>query len=144
MLHCLAISSLPDANTPPKETPPDKEQGQANTSHEPPSHHPASRPPQSALPAWESCGRRVPKERADFFEFVLCNVIFAALALSGVLIRSERMRTVRARRLAARIGVGLRRASSGSWVAMGGRGAAVAPEDNAEEEGLMRAEASGS
>ena len=35
-------------------------------------------------PAWESCGRLVPKERADFFEFVLCNVIFAALALAGV------------------------------------------------------------
>ncbi len=54
-------------------------------------------------------------ERADFFEFVLTNVIFTALALVGVLLRGERMRAVQARRLAARIGVGLRRASSGNW-----------------------------
>ena len=86
---------------------------------DPPHRNPAARPPDSSLPAYESCGRIVEKERADFFEFVLTNVIFAALALSGVLIRSERMRTVRARRLAARIGVGLRRAS-GSWRAVGG------------------------
>ena len=56
------------------------------------------------------------KERADFFEFVLSNLIFAALAIAGVLVRSERMRVVRARRLAARIGVTLRRASSGLGV----------------------------
>ena len=67
--------------------------------------------PDDEVPAWESCGRIPSKERADFFEFVLCNVIFAALAIAGVLIRSEKMRVVRARRLAARIGVTLRRAS---------------------------------
>lgn len=71
--------------------------------------------PDKPLPAYESCGRITAVERADFFEFVLTNVIFAALALAGVLLRGERMRAVQARRLAARIGVGLRRASSGNW-----------------------------
>lgn len=95
--------------------------------------HPGSKPPQSALPAWESCGRLVPKERADFFEFVLSNVIFAALALTVVLVRSERMRTVRARRLAARIGVGLRRASSGGLAALGEMGSVLSrPEQRGE------------
>ena len=133
LLHCLAVSE-PGAND------------IANYDHgsEPPVGHPANKPPQSALPAWESCGRRVPKERADFFEFVLCNIIFAALALSGVLIRSERMRAVRARRLAARIGVGIRRVSSGSLAAFEGMGAALTQDDredelrNQEGEGLLR------
>ena len=104
-------------------------------------------------PAWESCGRLVPKERADFFEFVLCNVIFAALALAGVLVRSVRMRVARARRLAARIGVGLvRRASGGTWALSGlgaggsGGGAGAGPSavrDGQEREELMRHEDSG-
>jgi len=76
--------------------------------------HPGQNP-DMPLPAYESCGRVTAVERADFFEFVLTNVIFAALALVGVLLRGERMRAVQARRLAARIGVGLRRASSGNW-----------------------------
>ncbi|EJD05424.1 uncharacterized protein FOMMEDRAFT_165854 [Fomitiporia mediterranea MF3/22] len=144
LLHCRVVSSsTPNNDVQDSENAPDRTDGAAES---PPSHNPADRPPQSALPAWESCGRRVPKERADFFEFVLCNVIFAALALTGVLIRSERMRAVRARRLAARIGVGLRRASSGSWAAMGGMGAALVGTDaqSAEGEELMREDASGS
>ncbi|KLO16108.1 hypothetical protein SCHPADRAFT_823658, partial [Schizopora paradoxa] len=79
-----------------------------------PSAHPGQNP-DKPLPAYESCGRITAVERADFFEFVLTNVIFAALALVGVLLRGERMRAVQAKRLAARIGVGLRRASSGNW-----------------------------
>lgn len=42
---------------------------------------------------------------------------------------------MRARRLAARIGVGLRRASSGSWRVMGG---ALVGADRQEGETLMR------
>jgi hypothetical protein len=78
---------------------------------------PAVTRPEDEVEAWESCGRIPSKERADFFEFVLSNMIFASLAIAGVLVRSERMRVVRARRLAARIGVTLRRASSGLGVA---------------------------
>ena len=148
LLHCVSVSSVLESDKPAPDTRPEGEtddNGNNNIPHVPPPHHPASRPPQSALPAYESCGRQVPKERADFLEFVLCNIIFVALALTGVLIRSERMRAVRARRLAARIGVGLRRASSGSWAAVGGMGAAlVEAEARSEEAQLMRDDDSGS
>ncbi|KAJ7089258.1 hypothetical protein B0H15DRAFT_1022178 [Mycena belliarum] len=56
--------------------------------------------------AWAACGRSVVTERADFLEFVACNVLFAALALFGVHTRARRMRALQARQLAARIGVG--------------------------------------
>ncbi|KAF7348533.1 hypothetical protein MVEN_01370800 [Mycena venus] len=56
--------------------------------------------------AWAACGRIVPQERADFFEFVACNLLFAAVALFGVYTRSRRMRALQARQLAARIGLG--------------------------------------
>ncbi|KAF7320139.1 hypothetical protein MKEN_00798400 [Mycena kentingensis (nom. inval.)] len=55
--------------------------------------------------AWASCGRIVAQERADFFEFVACNVLFAAVALFGVFTRARRMRLRQARQLAARIGL---------------------------------------
>ncbi|KAJ7698642.1 hypothetical protein B0H17DRAFT_927283 [Mycena rosella] len=58
--------------------------------------------------AWAACGRIVAQERADFLEFVACNVLFAALALFGVFTRARRMRTLQARQLAARIGLGRR------------------------------------
>ncbi|KAF7310471.1 hypothetical protein HMN09_00589500 [Mycena chlorophos] len=56
--------------------------------------------------AWASCGRIVAQERADFIEFVACNVLFAAVALFGVFTRARRMRMMQARQLAARIGLG--------------------------------------
>ncbi|KAJ7150984.1 hypothetical protein C8R43DRAFT_1005834 [Mycena crocata] len=56
--------------------------------------------------AWAACGRIVAQERADFFEFVGCNVFFAALALFGVFSRARRMQALQARQLAARIGLG--------------------------------------
>lgn len=114
-----------DGGKPPYDRPRQEDEGGDS-----PHYNPGSKPPQTSLPAYESCGRIVEKERADFFEFVLTNVIFAALALTGVLIRSERMRAVRARRLAARIGVGLRRASSGSWRAMSGSFSNQADSEN--------------
>lgn len=57
------------------------------------------------LPAWESCGRIVSKERADFYEFVACNVAFALIALGVLFFRSRRMQVNQARQLAARIGL---------------------------------------
>ncbi|KAJ6532711.1 hypothetical protein DFH09DRAFT_132849 [Mycena vulgaris] len=56
--------------------------------------------------AWAACGRIIAQERADFLEFVACNVLFAALALFGVSTRARRMRILQARQLAARIGLG--------------------------------------
>ncbi|KAJ7255288.1 hypothetical protein C8J57DRAFT_1075621, partial [Mycena rebaudengoi] len=58
--------------------------------------------------AWASCGRSPMQERADFYEFVACNVLFAAVALFGVVVRSRRQRAIQARTLAARIGVARR------------------------------------
>ena len=81
--------------------------------HPPPNEPPSNRPPNSdldappgELTAWESCGRIVPKERADFFEFVGCNLIFALVALGVLVLRMKRVRMSQARWLAARIGVG--------------------------------------
>ncbi|KAF7306458.1 Pleiotropic drug resistance ABC transporter protein [Mycena indigotica] len=56
--------------------------------------------------AWAPCGRSVAQERADFLEFVACNVIFAAVAVFGVVTRARRMQLMQARTLAARIGLG--------------------------------------
>ncbi|KAH9941119.1 uncharacterized protein BXZ73DRAFT_75091 [Epithele typhae] len=33
------------------------------------------------IPAWESCGRIVERERADFYEFLACNAFLALLAV---------------------------------------------------------------
>ncbi|KAJ7577564.1 hypothetical protein C8J56DRAFT_798918, partial [Mycena floridula] len=66
--------------------------------------------------AWESCGRIVKQERADFYEFVACNVLFVAVALAILFARSRRLEMMHARQLAARIGLvrgGLVRAGIG-------------------------------
>jgi len=56
-------------------------------------------------PAWQQCGRIPAQERADFYEFVGCNMLFAAAAIGVTLIRSRRVEAHQARRLAARIGL---------------------------------------
>ncbi|KAI0053161.1 hypothetical protein FA95DRAFT_1674566 [Auriscalpium vulgare] len=98
LVHCSAQapSSLPPDSLP----------------HEPlrpPSHDtsgpPESQPQQGETPAWESCGRIVEQERADFLEFVACNVLFVGGALFLVLARTKRLRAQQARQLAARIGL---------------------------------------
>ncbi|KAG6901342.1 hypothetical protein C0995_013305 [Termitomyces sp. Mi166 len=61
--------------------------------------------PEGETPAWGSCGRIVAQERADFFEFVACNITFAAIALVVLFARSKRLRLLQARQLAARIGI---------------------------------------
>ncbi|KAG6836736.1 hypothetical protein H0H93_004142 [Arthromyces matolae] len=61
--------------------------------------------PEGETPAWGACGRIVSQERADFFEFVACNIIFAAIALVVLFARSKRLQLLQARQLAARIGV---------------------------------------
>jgi len=57
------------------------------------------------IPAWQSCGRIVSKERSDYFEFILCNAFFAAVALAMLFARTRRMEIMHARQLAARIGL---------------------------------------
>ncbi|KAJ3901545.1 hypothetical protein F5879DRAFT_967866 [Lentinula edodes] len=71
------------------------------------SPHPSSRPSTKVgeTPAWESCGRIISRERADFYEFVACNVLFAVGAMLVVYIRSRRRHALQARQLAARIGL---------------------------------------
>lgn len=75
----------------------------------PPSQQIDDRPPHSKIkgeiPAWQSCGRIVSKERSDYFEFILCNALFAAGALVILFARSRRMEILHARQLAARIGL---------------------------------------
>jgi len=66
------------------------------------SPHPGSK---GEMPAWQSCGRIVSKERSDYFEFILCNALFAAGALAMLFARSRRMEIMHARQLAARIGL---------------------------------------
>ncbi|KAI9460778.1 hypothetical protein HD554DRAFT_2028557 [Boletus coccyginus] len=70
-----------------------------------PTFTPSSLPIQGETPAWQSCGRIIARERADFYEFVACNLLFAAVALSIALVRSRAVEARQARRVAARIGL---------------------------------------
>ncbi|KAF9069513.1 hypothetical protein BDP27DRAFT_1222513 [Rhodocollybia butyracea] len=69
-----------------------------------PGPHPPIRPV-GETPAWESCGRIISQERADFYEFIACNVLFALCAILVVYVRSRRRHALHARQLAARIGL---------------------------------------
>ncbi|KAI9062218.1 hypothetical protein FKP32DRAFT_1593792 [Trametes sanguinea] len=62
---------------------------------------------------WESCGRIVEKERADFYEFFASNLFLAVAAIAVVLARTKRLQAMQARQLAARIG--LVRGNPGGW-----------------------------
>ncbi|CAL1708885.1 unnamed protein product [Somion occarium] len=98
LMHCYPASSPP----------PDSHSHPSNISHEPGSSH------QGETPGWESCGRIVEKERADFYEFFACNLVIAAIAVFVVFARSRRLQAMQARQLAARIG--LTRGTPGGWV----------------------------
>ena len=67
--------------------------------------HESSQQSAGEILAWESCGRIVPKERADFYEFVACNVVFAIVSFIVLFFRSRRIQVMQARQLAARIGL---------------------------------------
>ncbi|KAI0070997.1 hypothetical protein K474DRAFT_697446 [Panus rudis PR-1116 ss-1] len=87
-----------------------------NTSTSPDIHSGPSNPQESRKGetiGWESCGRIVEKERADFYEFVACNLVIAAVAIFVVFARSKRLQAMQARQLAARIG--LTRGNPGGW-----------------------------
>ncbi|KIM42310.1 hypothetical protein M413DRAFT_444737, partial [Hebeloma cylindrosporum] len=103
LMHCINSTFAPIPH-PPSNTPPPNRPSPPSSHSVPDSVDPNA--PPGELPAWESCGRLVPKERADFFEFVGCNLIFALVALGVLFVRMKRVRMSQARWLAARIGVG--------------------------------------
>ena len=70
-----------------------------------PIDHPNSPHPEGEILAWESCGRIPSNERADFYEFVACNVVFALISLCILFLRSRRLQLMQARQLAVRIGL---------------------------------------
>ncbi|KAH7882391.1 hypothetical protein F5I97DRAFT_358417 [Phlebopus sp. FC_14] len=70
-----------------------------------PTTTPSATPTQGETPAWQSCGRIPAQERADFYEFVACNMLFCAAAVAVALVRSKVVEARQARRLAARIGL---------------------------------------
>jgi hypothetical protein len=76
-------------------------------------------PPKGETLAWGACGRIITQERADFYEFVACNIFLAVVAILIVLLRSRRLHALQARQLAARIG--LIRGGGGSGYGLGRR-----------------------
>ncbi|EGG05223.1 uncharacterized protein MELLADRAFT_107818 [Melampsora larici-populina 98AG31] len=57
------------------------------------------------FPTWEACERVVSKERADFYEFFLCNVIITILSLVTYVLRTRLLINRQYSKLAARIGL---------------------------------------
>ncbi|RPD71767.1 hypothetical protein L226DRAFT_426969, partial [Lentinus tigrinus ALCF2SS1-7] len=89
LMHCVPASSTTTPGTSPTL----------------PHNHSPTESPQGEIPAWESCGRIVEKERADFYEFFACNLFVGVLAIAILLARSKRLQALQARQLAARIGL---------------------------------------
>jgi len=61
------------------------------------------RPVEGGSNTWEPCGKIVSAERADYWEFVLCNVVFATVCLFIVFTRTRRIAAVHYKNLVARI-----------------------------------------
>ncbi|PVG01892.1 hypothetical protein CPB86DRAFT_751874 [Serendipita vermifera] len=68
-------------------------------------HGPGSHPILGEIPAWETCGRIVGQETADFWEFVLCMGALSLVSLFILYTRSRRVTALRRRALVARIGI---------------------------------------
>ena len=90
LMHCINSTSITPEQTQPPNGPID---------------HPDAPHPEGEILAWESCGRIPARERADFYEFVACNVVFALISLCILFLRSRRLQLMQARQLAARIGL---------------------------------------
>ncbi|KAF5390033.1 hypothetical protein D9757_003880 [Collybiopsis confluens] len=115
LMHCQNATSSPHRPKPHhkfRRIPPPQQQYQGDLNPFPVASDESSQrpplPPPSTIgetPAWESCGRIVSQERADFYEFVACNLLFAIGAILVVYIRSRRRHVMQARQLAARIGL---------------------------------------
>jgi hypothetical protein len=94
-MHCADSTTIPSSDDSP---------GHPANRPAPP-HHTQAQHPKGETLAWEACGRIVEQERADFYEFVACNVLFAIVALFILFTRSKRLHAMQARQLAARIGI---------------------------------------
>ncbi|KAI0824827.1 hypothetical protein BC628DRAFT_1321476 [Trametes gibbosa] len=99
LMHCLPTTSVPGKVQAPDINP------SAPTS--------PSQSSQGETLGWESCGRIVEKERADFYEFFACNLFIGIVGITVVLAQSKRLQALQARNLAARIG--LVRGTPGGW-----------------------------
>lgn len=100
LMHCINSTTIPSPS--PEQT--SRPNG--------PIDHPNAPHAEGEILAWESCGRIPAKERADFYEFVACNVVFALISLCILFLRSRRLQLMQARQLAARIGL-IRESGSG-------------------------------
>lgn len=96
-MHCVNVTDHDSSS-------PGHPQSDPHNPHSPPSHDSQIHPAGEVL-AWESCGRIVERERADFYEFVAVNVVFAIIAMGVLFFRSRRLELMQARQLAARIGL---------------------------------------
>ena len=96
LMHCINSTAIAQ---------PSSEETQPSSNVKGPADHPNTPHPEGEILAWESCGRIPARERADFYEFVACNVVFALISLCVVFIRSRRLQLMQARQLAARIGL---------------------------------------
>lgn len=105
LMHCLNITSSAAPPPPSRQAGPPPQHPPDRVPAGQPPHHEQSQHPQGETLAWESCGRIVSQEVADFYEFVACNVLFAILALFVLFARSKRLQAMQARQLAARIGL---------------------------------------
>ena len=96
LMHCLNSTTI---------KPSSPEQTQPASQSNGPAEHPNAPHPEGEILAWESCGRIPSRERADFYEFIACNVVFAFISLCVLFLRSRRLQLMQARQLAARIGL---------------------------------------
>ena len=102
LVHCVNATESHTTSAPPSHS--TTVHTNFHEAHPPPEHDSPEHPSKEIL-AWESCGRIVPKERADFYEFMACNLVFAVLSLGVLFFRSRRLQVMQARQLAARIGL---------------------------------------
>ncbi|GBE89115.1 hypothetical protein BKA93DRAFT_461364 [Sparassis latifolia] len=105
LMHCVPAYPSNSTSRPDPASPFPPHHGPPGEPRPPPHPNAETHPLQGEIPAWESCGRIVEKERADFYEFLACNFVIAVLALVVLFARSKRLQAMHARQLAARIGL---------------------------------------
>lgn len=59
---------------------------------------------QQTFTSWEPCARAVDVERKDFWEFILCNLAFATVALFIVVVRGRIIAARHYNQIAAKVG----------------------------------------
>src|SRR5882757_11260074 len=90
LMHCINTTPISQ---------PSSDQTQPPSQLNGPADHPNAPHPAGEILAWESCGRIPASERADFYEFIACNMVFALISLCVVFLRSRRLQLMQARQL---------------------------------------------